>query len=64
MITHQIEPCCENNKFKCTVRNNGFVIDWGFFDSEPEAETWGKDHDGEIGQSALECANEIINPTN
>jgi hypothetical protein len=62
-ITYQVLPpnCAGNirSQWKCDVRNCGFIADWQFFDTEQEAETWGKSHSGESSQKATNAIGQM-----
>ena len=40
------------DKYKCEVRDGGWLIDWDLFETEQDAKNWGEQHKGELSKHA------------
>lgn len=48
------------DKFRCEVRDGGWIADWNLFDTKAEAETWGANHNGAMSKGAASAINDMV----
>jgi hypothetical protein len=64
-ITYTVYPpgCFANtrpDKWKCEVRDGGWIADYKLFETQAQAEKWGKEHTGGTTPEALFLIAEMV----